>query len=139
MQHRRLYLIAGAIALVIIAGFALSVPRLRDAGRSASEAPAAASATPLVYLHDAYKKGTHSLTGKVAIADPCIPVSAEAHALPAASGTPPAILISLDIPPPTGVCLEETATATFMLTVAAGSDASFSASINGTDASTSSY
>ncbi|HVW82753.1 MAG TPA: hypothetical protein VHC68_02295 [Candidatus Paceibacterota bacterium] len=136
----RIYLIAGAIAAVLIAGFALSVPHLRDAALPPASTAAAASATPVVYLHDAYKKGTHTISGKVLAADPCVAVTASASVLPgASSSTPATILVGLDMPPDTGICLAEPATTTFSVTASAGSDATLAASINGTDASTTEY
>jgi hypothetical protein len=141
MQHRRLYFIAGAIALVIVLGFALSVPHLREVAAPGQVAETlAASATPMVYLHDAYKKGVHTISGKVAAADPCVAVTASASVVPAATSSSPAIiLVSLDMPPDTGVCLAEPATTTFSVTVSAGAGAVLAASINGTDASTTGY
>ncbi|MGH7175036.1 MAG: hypothetical protein ACREGR_01605, partial [Minisyncoccia bacterium] len=138
---RRLYFIAGGIALVIIAGFALSVPHLKDVGAPSTQNPGStAIVTPTVYLHDAYKKGTHTISGKVLAADPCAIVNASASVIPgAASSTPDTILVTLDMPPDTGNCLQEPATSTFALSVQAASNAVFTASINGTDASTSSY
>lgn len=135
----RIYLIAGVIAAVLIAGFALSVPHLHDAALPPAST-AAASATPVVYLHDAYKKGTHMISGKVLAADPCVAVTASASVLPgASSSTPATILVGLDMPPDTGICLAEPATTTFSVTASAGRDAALAASINGTDASTTEY
>lgn len=135
----RIWSAAIIIAAVLIIGFALSVPHVRDLGGKAASAPEA-SATPMVFIHDAYKKGTHTITAKILVPDACTTVSGAANVISsAASGTPDTIALALDMPPDSGICLEEPATTTLSFTVSAGTGTPISATINGTDASTTAY
>ena len=61
MNHKRLWIAAAIIALVIVGGFVLSVPHTRDIGHPAAAQTAAAS-VPAVTLHDVYTKGVHTIT-----------------------------------------------------------------------------
>jgi hypothetical protein len=138
MHNMRLWSAAAVIAVILIVGFALSVPHLSDMG--VSHPTAATPALPVVYVHDAYKKGAHTLTVKVAAPDACTVITGSANAVAAdASSTPDTIAITLDMPADAGVCLQEPATTTLSLSAAAGASAKITASINGTTATTSSY
>lgn len=135
----RIWSAAIIIAAVLIIGFALSVPHVRDVGNKPAAA-GEASATPMVYIHDSYKKGAHTITAKILLPDACTTISGDASVVPAsASGTPDSIALALDMPPDSGICLEEPATTTLTFTVSAGTGTPISATINGNDASTTAY
>lgn len=136
----RIWSAAIIIAAVLIIGFALSVPHVRDLGDTAATTTENASTTPTVYIHDAYKKGIHTITAKVLLPDACTTISGDVSVIPsAASGTPDSITLALDMPPDSGICLEEPATTTLTFTVSAETGTPISATINGTDASTTAY
>ena len=134
----RVWTAAGVIALVLIVGFVLSVPHLRDA--QLKQAARESAALPIVYVHNAYKKGVHTLTVKVAAPNACTIISGSASVAPAtSSSTPDAIQIALDMPPDSGVCLQVPATTTLSFSASADSGATIAASINGNDATIETY
>lgn len=132
MHNMRVWSAAGVIAAVLVVGFLLSVPRLRDSGLK--HAALKQVAIPTVYLHDVYKKGTHTITAKVAAPNSCTIISGVASAADASN-----IVIALDMPIDSGICLEVPATTTLSFAVAASADALLSATINGSTATTTSY
>ncbi len=135
MTHSRLWAAAGIIALVILVGFVLSVPHTKDVGQTA--APRAAKAgVPSVTLHDAYKKGVHTLSGTVMASDACTTVSASATTTAAASST--SIALSLNVPADSGICLELPTPLSFSTAVAAPPGAIVTVTVNGVIASTTS-
>jgi hypothetical protein len=135
----RVWSAAAVIGAVLIIGFVLSVPEVRDLGTKL-DGSTAASSTPMVYVHDVYKKGTHTISAEIQLPDACAIISGEADVTPgSASGTPDLVNLTLSAPPDSGICLEEPATTTLSFTAAADADALITASINGNDASTTSY
>ena len=131
MDTKRLWSAAAVIGVVLIVGFVLSVPQVRDLG--ARPAPVVATSTPVVYFHDVYKKGMHTITAKIALPDACTNISGQA------SAPTDTVTLAFDMPADTDICLQEVATTTLSLTVAANAGATITASINGNNASTSSY
>ena len=112
MSQKRLWVAAGIIALVVLAGFTLYVPHTRD-----TEAPqASVTATvvvPPVSVRDTYKKGVHTITGSLEIPNACVGVSATA------TTTSESILLSISTRADTGVCLQLPTRATFSTTIVA--------------------
>jgi len=134
MNRMRLWISAAIIAFVILVAFALSVPHTRDLGpESASIAPAAT--VPTVALRDAFKNGTHTITGSVETPDACTTVSASASVSGSASNTE-GILVALILESDPGVCLQVPTRADFKTTVSAPAALPITATVNGSIAST---
>lgn len=135
MHHTRLWAAAAIIALVVIGGFALSVPHTRDIVLNASNHSAPATTTAFVTLHDRFAKGSHTLTGYLMVPDACTTVSADATPVGDASTTA-SILLSLSVPADTGVCLVLPTKASFSASVIAPEGVPIQVMVNGTVAST---
>lgn len=128
-QQARLWIAAAIIALLVVTGFALSVPHTRDI----QEAPTASApaSVPLVTLRDTFKKGVHTITGSLPVPNACIAVSAEA------TSTAEGILIDISAPSDEGVCLQLPTTVSFQTTLAAPAHLPFTVRVNGSVATTS--
>lgn len=135
MHHTRLWAAAAIIALVVIGGFALSVPHTRDIAQRAADQSTPATTTPSVILHDRYAKGTHTLTGSLMVSNACTMVSADATPVGDASTTT-SILLSLSVPTDTGVCLQLPTKATFSASARAPEGVPIQVMVNGSVAST---
>lgn len=133
MSRSHLWVSTGIIALVIIFAFVLSVPHTRDI--FLKQAPVVATSTPVVSIHDVYKKGTHTITGALTVADACIPVTSSAALVGDASSSE-SVLITLSYQDDTEVCLQVPTSVSFQLTIAAPAGVPIQASVNGETAST---
>ncbi|MBI3571952.1 hypothetical protein HY091_00235 [Candidatus Kaiserbacteria bacterium] len=133
MMRHHLLISSLVIALVIGIGFAISVPHTRDLPAKHIVAPVAAA--PTITLHDAYKKGTHTLTGSLVAPDACTAVSAAASLIGDASSSE-RIALAIAMPPNAGVCLEIPTPMTFSTTISAPAGLPIDASVNGIAAST---
>lgn len=127
MSQRRLWVAAGIIALVILAGFTLYVPHTRDSG-----APQASvslpTAVPSVTVRDSYKKGVHTITGSLEVPNACTGV------LAVATTTGDGIHLAISTQADTGVCLQLPARATFTATIAAPQNLPITATVNNASA-----
>ena len=129
MTHTRLWIVATIIASIIVAGFALSVPRARD-GALPPAAPVKEEKVPEVTVHDVYRKGMHTITGSLTAANACMSAQAEA------SLQGGAILLNITMPEDTGVCLQEETTVRFSTTVTSPDTLPIRATVNGKEATT---
>lgn len=131
MSHTRLWVAATIIALIIVAGFVLSVPHTRDIAetRALLIEP---SIVPLVTLHDTFKKGIHTITGSVEAPNACTQVTA--HAL-LQTGS---IQVALSMPVDTNVCLQLPTRINFSATISAPEHIPITAMVNGLVATTTS-
>lgn len=134
MNRMRFWIAAAIIALVIIIGFALSVPHTRDIGTPRTET--SARSIPAVSLHDVYKRGVHTITGSLMVPDACGIVSAEASVATSSEGSA-GIVIAVSVESGGGVCLELPTKATFSTTVTAPANLPLRAIVNGEVATTS--
>lgn len=134
MNHKRLLVAAAIIAFVVFGGFVLSVPHTRDVGKIASSAESIAS-VPAVSLHDSFKKGLHTITGSLIVANACTSVTARATLSGSASSTS-AILIELSMPEDSGICLQTPTQVNFTTTLAAPAHLPITATVNGEAATT---
>lgn len=132
MNQKRFWIAAGIIAVIIIGGFVLSVPHTTELKEAALMAPAAA--VPQVSLHDAYKKGVHTISGSVTAPDACGQLSAAASL--GGASTSPSISVALSLSDPSGVCLQVPTPMPFKLTVSAPEDVPIEVTVNGQTAST---
>jgi len=130
MTHMRLWAAASILALIILVGFVLSVPRARDGVRPPETSATQTVTVTLVALRDTYKKGVHTITGYVLAPDACSEVAATATAV---EGD---ITIAVTLAPADGVCLEAPTRLNFSTTVTAPAGATLKATINGAVAST---
>lgn len=135
MSHKRLWISATIIAFAIIAGFVFSVPHTRDIPR-APESPKV-TVVPPVTLHDAFKKGMHTIIGSVEVPNACTNVTATASLVGDASSTQN-IVVAISMPSDSGVCLELPTRMTFSTTIAAPAHLPLSATVNGMAATTTS-
>ncbi|MFZ3043862.1 MAG: hypothetical protein WA058_02005 [Minisyncoccia bacterium] len=129
MKHSRLWILAGIIALIIVGGFILSVPRTRDI--ESPESPSVAATVPAVTLRDSFKKGVHTITGSLMAPNACATASAEAS-LQGESG----ILIAVSLPEDSDICLEVPTRTTFTTTISAPARLPITATVNGETATT---
>lgn len=121
---KRKYLIgAGAVALVIVIGFAFVYLRSgSDPERSLEET---ALALPVSFEQE-YEDGIHTISGSVMLANRCQTMEASAEALP--DGT---IRVDIIAPPDEGLCLQVPTEREFSLDVEATEGASVSIYVNG--------
>ena len=133
MRHTRLWIIATIIAGIILVSFALSVPHTRDIAETPAAQPA--PSVPSVSLHDAFKKGLHTITGSIKAPTPCTSLSADATFNDAASTTA-YILVKISMPEDSGMCLQQSADLTFSAAVTAPAGAPITVLVNGTLATT---
>jgi hypothetical protein len=135
MNHRRLWVAATIIALFIIFGFVLSVPRVRDV-TEVSAPEAATMGVPSVTLRDSFKKGTHTFTGSIEVSNACASVSAEA-ALQGNASTTESILVALTVSNEEGICLQVPTMAPFQAVLVAPARLPVTVTVNGLVATTS--
>ena len=136
MRHTPLWVVATIIALVIIIGFVLSIPRTRDEGREPAQSTATTS-VPTVTLHDAFKKGVHTITGFVDAPNACAVVSALASVTGTASSTDTGnIIVAISVSGDTGVCLQVPTAIPFQANVSAMAELPITVLVNGAVAST---
>lgn len=133
MSHKRLLIVATIIAVIVLAGFALSVPHTRDLGGAPS--PTAGSSMPSVALRDSFKKGVHTIAGSVTAPNPCTQVTAKATLI-GDTATPTGIAVAVSMPEDSGVCLERVSTVPFSVTIVAPARLPILASVNGVTATT---
>lgn len=137
MTHKRLLIAAAIIAIIVIAGFAISVPHtVRDLAHAPAEEKTAAT-IPVVSLKDSYKKGVHTITGSFVTPNACSVLTADAT-LEGMASTSQSILIALTVATDEGICLELPTTKKFSTTITAPSGLDVSATVNGVVASTTS-
>lgn len=135
MSHTRLWTSAGIIAVVIVVSFMLSVPHTRDVIHAPSPEAAVAN-VPIVTLHDAFKKGMHTITGSLITPNACTPVTAVATVV--GSNSTQSLLVAITMPEDTGVCLQEPTRTNFSATVSASAKLLIQATVNGLVATTTS-
>lgn len=134
MNHTRLWTAATIIGIIVLLGFALSVPHTNDS----EEILAVQSETtvPVVTVRDTFKKGLHTITGSVEAPNACTSVSAEAS-LSGEASSAESILITLIMPTDEGICLQTPVRATFETTISAPAELPLVVIINGAVATTS--
>lgn len=131
MNNRRLWLSAGIISCVIVIAFVLSVPHTRDLGVKQSSPP---ETVPAVSLHDSFKKGAHTITGSLTVANACTNASADASL--AGEGSESAILVALTLVDDGGLCLQVPTPINFQTTIVAPVSLPITVTVNGSPAST---
>lgn len=129
MTHTRLWIAATILAVIILASFVLSVPHTRDVPIPES-ARDATTTTPIVKLHDAFRKGTHTISGTIEAPNPCTSLDATVT-LQGTASTSEAILVSFSMPKDTGICIQQAVNLPFSVTVAAPDGLPISATVNG--------
>lgn len=133
MSHTRLWIAAAIIASVIIVSFLLLVPHTRDI--AATTPPPVSPTTPSVILHDAFKKGVHTITGSVEAPNACAVVTAQAS-LESGVARAESIRVALSLENAAGVCLQVPTRVSFSTTFAAPAHLPLTATVNGLAAST---
>lgn len=133
MPHKRLWISAAIIALVIVLGFMLSVPHTREL--AVPQQPKSQSSVPAIAINDSFKKGVHTISGTIMAPDACATVTAQATLVGDASSTQ-SIALALTVPDTTGVCLEIPTSVPFTATLTAPKNLPISISFNGAPAST---
>lgn len=135
MNHTRLWIAATIIAFLIVVGFVLSVPHTRDVVRE--PVSRSATTTPLVTLHDEFKKGLHTITGSVEAPNACTIVTARANLQGDASSIQ-SIQVALSMLADTNVCLQLSTHMDFSTTITAPAQIPITATVNGSAATTTS-
>lgn len=135
MSHRRLWISAAIIALVIIIGFVFSVPHTRDV-EEVSLRSTGPESVPEVSLRDSYRRGVHTITGSLTAPNACTEVSATAELLGSASTTE-SIAVRISMPADDGVCLQLPTRVSFETKLSAPAELPFTVFVNGAVASTS--
>ena len=134
MSHTRLLVVATIIAVIILAGFALSVPHTRD-GILERTSSTATLIVPVVAIRDVFKKGVHTITGSLSAPNACTAVSAEATLVGDASSTQN-ILVAISMPKDVGICLQKETAVNFSTTITAPAKLPIVTSVNGVLATT---
>ncbi|MDP2651617.1 MAG: hypothetical protein Q8O94_00580 [bacterium] len=134
MNHMRLWAAAAIIALIVIAGFVLSVPHTRDVAQTETSQDSVVS-VPSVTVHDTFKKGVHTITGSLEVPNACVIVSAQAVLVGDAS-SPEGILVALSLSDDGGVCLQVPTRTSFSATIATPARVPITATVNGVTATT---
>lgn len=134
MSHKRLWISAGIIAFVILTTFILLVPHTRDI--EVTSLPAVATVkVPSITLHDAFKKGLHTISGSIEALNACTPVSASANIISNVSSTQ-SILVAISVKSDSGVCLQIPTRISFQTTVSAPANLPIIVTVNGSSATT---
>ncbi len=133
MTSTRLWLSALIVALVVLVAFMLSVPHASDVGIKPT-APTVAS-TSAVTVHDAYRKGIHTISGSVEAPNACALVSATADLTGNASSTQ-GILVAITLQTDSGICLQLPTSIDFQATLTAPAKLPITVTVNGSPAST---
>lgn len=134
MNHTRLWIAAAIIAFIVIVSFALSVPHTRDVPLTTTLQTESTN-TPVVTLHDSFKKGVHTITGSIEAPNACTVLDAEAKLLNGASSTD-GILIEISMPEDSGICLQIPTRLNFSTTISAPANIPITATVNGLIATT---
>ena len=129
MQRMRLWISAAIIAAAVLLAFTLSVPRTRDLGPVGPSSQSAEASA--VTLHDALRKGVHTISGSVTAPDACTTASAEATLVGEATTT---ILVAIKTQRGPGVCLELPTEVPFETTLEAPPNLPIGATVNGVPA-----
>lgn len=131
MSHRRLWVAAAIIAAFVVVSFLFSVPRAGDVPLESTLLTKEVASVPSVALHDAFRKGTHTITGTVEAPDACSSISAEALLVGGAT-----IQVVITLVPDEGVCLELPTRMNFSAMIDAPEGLPLSATVNGAPAET---
>lgn len=129
MNQKRLWTAAGIIALVIFLVFALSAPRARD-DDVPQQRSGEATSTPVVIVHDTFKKGLHTITGSLEAPNACSIISATA------TTTEESIRVAISVQTDSQRCLQLPARKDFSTTVVAPPRLPITATVNGVLATT---
>jgi len=133
MNQMRLRAAAVIIALIVLIGFFISAPRVRDGSQASTQH--AATVTPDVTLHDVFKKGVHTVTGSLQAPNACAGVTALAS-LAGEITTPRGIVVAITMTPSDGVCLQLPTVLRFSTTISAPAKLPLTATVNGNNATT---
>lgn len=135
MNQKRLWVAASIIALIVVGGFALSVPHTRD--MPDTQAPSVTPpGVPSVSVRDVFKKGVHTITGSLLAPNACATLSAQASLRSEASSTT-GILVDLSLSDDSGVCLQVPTRMGFQTSVSAPASLPILVTVNGVSATTS--
>ncbi|MFZ1075340.1 MAG: hypothetical protein WAN50_03125 [Minisyncoccia bacterium] len=134
VHTKRLWISALILAIIIVAGFILSVPHTHDAGNPPARATQEAT-IPDISVHDIFRRGTHTLSGSVVTPNACTSISAHASLVGTSSSTQ-TIQIAILMPQYTGLCLQAPTTVAFSTTIAAPAHTPITATVNGSLATT---
>lgn len=111
---------------VFIIGFALFLFAPRTPRASGADSALATSSAPTVYVHDAYKKGIHTLGITFALPTPCTSATADVELTGSST-----IAVAIDMPVDDGICLDQPATTTLTASIPAPTGVAITASVNG--------
>ncbi len=134
MNYTRLSILATVIVGIIIAVFLLSAPHTRDVKNTTLSTVKLVS-VPSIYIKDAFRKGKHTITGSITMSTPCTSLLATANATGSASTTI-GILLKINMPKDTGICLQQPLKTSFSTTVIAPKSATITITVNGAIATT---
>jgi hypothetical protein len=133
MNQMRLWAAAAIILLVVVIGFALSVPRTGDL--ALEPAPTEDPVIPAVTFTDSFRRSVHTISGSVVAPNACAIVSATASVTGEASTTQ-GILVALSLTTDEGVCLQLPTPTKFETTVTAPAALPITVTVNGVVATT---
>lgn len=132
MTHTRLWVVATIIAGIILVGFVLSVPHTRDILEPKPDTTP--ESAPQATVHDAYRKGVHTISGTIQAPNPCTALSATATVDTAAGADQ--IIVAVSMPKDTGICIQQMTALPYSVTVEAAASAQILLTVNGVTAST---
>jgi hypothetical protein len=126
MPHTRLLIAAAIIAVVLVAGFALSVPHTRDVVEEIEIS--SEEQIPTVTIRDAVKNGVHTITGSLKVPNACTAITAEARLI--GEDGAQSILVTITMPKYTEVCLQMPTTENFSVSIEAPARLPITATVN---------
>ncbi|MDP2594052.1 MAG: hypothetical protein Q8P36_01815 [bacterium] len=135
-QRRRLWVATLIIAVAVIGGFVLSVPRAREIPESSGSATATSS-IPVVTLRDSFASGVHSITGSLMAPDVCASLTASASIEGPSAQTGERIILALTMPEDLQLCLQIPTKLTFSVSVEAPAEVPIDVFVNDVSATTS--
>ncbi len=127
MFEKRLWVSALILVVVIVGGFALSVPRAQEVLEPANTS----QTTPVISmlaLRDSFKNGVHTIKGRITVADVCTTITADV------SLQDGRIIVAVSTPEDVRVCLKIPTELPFTVSIKAPADAPLVATINGVPA-----
>lgn len=132
MRHSRLWLVASIIILVVLGGFLLSVPHTQEGKELALSAIDTSEQGSLVSIHDAFKKGKHTINGFVEVLNYCNTLSVDTQYVSIASSTEH-ISLELTLSEEPGICLQVPKRIEFSTTITAPENLPIEAFLNGVE------
>lgn len=128
MSHKRLYIAAAIVAVLVLISFLISVPRAED-GAEVARTEETSTVPSEISLSSVYNKGAYTISGAVLAPDACTSATTEARLV----GDPATgIEVAITLSESDDVCLEIPTMTRFSLSLTAPAELPIAATVNGT-------